>query len=119
MRSMKSSWRREAQGLTLFNIFISDLGNGMVFTLSKLMKNTKWRRVFDTPDGHATIPKELNRLHNWAQNFMNFNPEKCHVLHLGRNNPLHRDRLGLHRLESSLVELASCWTSCFPAAGSA
>lgn len=92
----------------------------MEFTLSKLMESTKWRRVFDTPDGRAAIPKELSRLHNWAQkNFMNCNPEKCHVLHLGRNNPLHHDRLEVHRLESSLVELASCWTSCFPAAGSA
>lgn len=61
----------------------------MEFTLSKFVESTKWRGAFDTPDGRATVWKELSRLQNWAEkNFMNFNPEKCHVLHLGRNNRL-------------------------------
>ncbi|PKU41704.1 hypothetical protein llap_7996 [Limosa lapponica baueri] len=35
---------------------------------------------------------------------MNFNRGKRRVLHLGRNNPLHQDRLGADLLESSSEE---------------
>ena len=35
---------------------------------------------------------------------MNFNQEKCKVLHLGRNNPMHQYMLGATQLESRLAE---------------
>ena len=35
---------------------------------------------------------------------MNFNKEKCQILHLGRNNPMHRYMLGATQLEISLAE---------------
>ncbi|GAB0206454.1 mitochondrial enolase superfamily member 1 [Grus japonensis] len=35
---------------------------------------------------------------------MKFNEGKCRVLHLGRNNPMHRYRLGVDLLGSSAVE---------------
>ena len=36
---------------------------------------------------------------------MKFNKWKCQVLPLGRNNPMHQDRLGAKRLESALAEM--------------
>ena len=49
--------------------------------------------------------RDHNRLEKWAdRNFVKFNKEKCKVLHLGRNNPMHQYMLGAVQLESSLAE---------------
>jgi len=59
----------------------------------------------NTPEGCAAIQRDLERLESWAQRIlMKFNKDKCSVLHLGRNNPMHQYRLRVDLLESSSVE---------------
>lgn len=60
-------------------------------SLHKSSDNTKLRSVTDTPDNHAVIQRNLDRLEKWAgKNFKKFNKEKSKILYLGRKKPRHQ-----------------------------
>lgn len=61
----------------------------------KFADDTKLEGVVDTPEGHASIQSDLDRLKKWVGgNLMKFNKGKCKVLHLWKNNPMHEYMLG-------------------------
>ncbi|KAK4823664.1 hypothetical protein QYF61_005016 [Mycteria americana] len=89
----------------LFNMFRSDLDDGIKRTLMKFANDTKLSGEVDTLEGRATLKEDLDRLEEWAnKNLMKFNKSKCKVLHPGKHNPGVQHRLGSTWLGSSSVE---------------
>jgi len=100
-----SDSQRSILGPILFNLFISDLDEGIECLLSKFDDDTQLERALDTPECHATIQKNLNKLERWTEwTHLKFNEGKWRVLHLGSNNPMCQQRLGADLLESSSAE---------------
>ncbi|GAB0188324.1 mitochondrial enolase superfamily member 1 [Grus japonensis] len=97
----------------MFNLLINDLDDGAECTVSKFADDTKLGEVLDAPDGFAPILRDLDRLGKWADGkHMKLKKEKCQVLRLQRNKPMHEWERS-DWLESSLAEkdLRFCQTA--------
>jgi len=61
--------------------------------------------VADTLESHAAIQRDLNRVSKWDdRKLVKLRKGNHQVLHLGRNNLMHQDRLGADQLPNSFAE---------------
>lgn len=73
-------------------------------TECKSANDTKPEGEADTQDSCAAIQRDFDKLEKWInRNLTEFSKRKCQNLRLGRNNLVHRYRLGNEWLESRLA----------------
>ncbi|XP_059843914.1 P-selectin glycoprotein ligand 1 isoform X2 [Hypanus sabinus] len=90
-----SEWRSVTSGMLqgselgplLFVIYINDLDDNVVNWISKFADDTKIGGVVDSEEGFQSLQRDLDQLEKWAEKWqMEFNTDKCEVLHFGRTN---------------------------------
>jgi len=92
-------------GLMLFNIFLSDLDDGIESTITTFVHDTTLGGEGDASEGKAILQADLGRLKEQAsKKSMEFNRAKCKILHQGRHSQTAQCRPGSAWLESSLAE---------------
>jgi len=77
-------------GPLLFLIYINDIDCGVNSIISKFADDTKWGgKVLSVVD-RVTVQNDLDKIVSWANKWqMEFNFDKCKVLHAGCHNPKH------------------------------
>ena len=75
-------------GPTLFLIYINDIDDGLLSKLGKFADDSKLVKGLKTSEDIDILRGDLAKLEEWAEKWqMNFNVDKCAVLHLGNKNP--------------------------------
>lgn len=77
-------------GPVLFIIYINDLDTNIVSHISKFADDTKVGSKAVTPADFEQIQNDLKKIEDWSTKWqMQFNVDKCKVMHVGHNNPNH------------------------------
>ena len=101
-------------GPLLFLIFINDLPLGLLSALSLFADDSKlFSRIVKSKkkgkksniNGSAILQNDLNAVLEWANKWrMEFNVDKCKIMHLGHNNPKTTYSMGGSNLEETEEE---------------
>ena len=95
-------------GPVLFTMFINDI-DGSVDTsstvMSKFADDTKWGKVVENEDHRIEFQEGLDSLMKWSKDWqMDFNVDKCHIMHIGSKNKEFSYSMGGQELNCSEFE---------------
>ena len=90
--------------MPLFDVYIDDID--LIVLLSFLIKfadDTKMAKLIKSMLDSTQFQADIDRLCKWAADWaMEFNAEKCKIMHIGRNNP--RNKYYMNGVELSVTE---------------
>jgi len=94
----------------LFVVFINDLPDAVECLCSMYADDTKMYNSVETDAKQQRLQSDLDNLVDWADTWqLNFNADKCKVLHLGRQNRHYKYNMRKHgsteRIELKATEL--------------
>lgn len=105
-----SEWRAVTSGVpqgsvlgpVLFLIYINDIDSNLVSKLLKFADDSKMCKNVQKTNDFELLQQDLDRLHEWSKDWqMQFNTDKCSVIHVGSGNSKHNYKLGDVVLRSS------------------
>ena len=92
-------------GPVLFLVYINDIDLGLISKLSKFADDSKLCKNICLDSDRDALQQDLNKLYEWSQQWqMQFNVDKCSVIHLGHKNKKYKYKLGEYELKKSLKE---------------
>ena len=109
----ESSWGDICSGVVqgsclgpgLFIMFINDIDNAVDVlnsVMSKFADDTKWGKIVEKEEDQEAFQEGINNLMKWANDWqMEFNVDKCHIMHLGNKNKEFKYTMGGQELETS------------------
>jgi len=92
-------------GPVLFLIFINDLDSGIVNWILKFADDTKIYSCLREAKDCDMLQDDLDLLYAWSNEWqMQFNVDKCKVMHIGKKNPFYSYKMNGAKLEEVTVE---------------
>jgi len=92
-------------GPLLFLVYINDIDNNIVAKLSKFADDSKLLKCLKSSIDADSLRRDLRTLETWAETWqMEFNVDKCAVLHVGNKNPCHQYEFCKSILKSVEIE---------------
>ena len=92
-------------GPIFFLIYINDIDLGLISKLSKFADDSKLCKNVCLDSDRDALQQDLDKLHEWSQQWqMQFNVDKCSVIHLGHKNKQYDYKLGDSALKKSVKE---------------
>ena len=92
-------------GPILFLVYINDIDIGLVSKLGKFADDSKVCKNVNNSIDADNLHKDLDKLYEWSLKWqMQFNVDKCSVVHFGHKNAHNTYKLGNQQLKSSVNE---------------
>ena len=92
-------------GPVLFLIYINDIDSNLVSKIGKFADDSKLLKVIESNTDVINLREDLKSLENWSDKWqMQFNIEKCSVMHIGKSNPCSEYKLYDKVIKSSEQE---------------
>ena len=92
-------------GPIFFLVYINDIDEGLISKINKFADDSKVMKIVNNNDDIEMLKSDISKLFQWSVDWeMQFNVDKCSILHLGHKNIEAQYELGGRLIKSSCKE---------------